>query len=129
MIQEIRLNIQKQKFEINHTKTKPTLFLGASLILPNKNFITKKYDVNKNLHTLRRIALTKIRLEIPVLRLLKRMEAIGYIMLRRETINKYQARKQNNLVNTSELNIVKHFSSIIRRLVNYYTFACSRSHL
>lgn len=110
-------------------KLKPTLFLGANLILPNKTLITKQFDKKKNLHTLHRIALIKIRLEIPVLLLIKQLEAKGYVIKRRQSINKYRAIRQNRLVSASELNIVKHFSSAIRGLVNYYTFACFRSNL
>ena len=97
-IQEIGLNIQKQKFEINHTKTKPTLFLGANLILPNKSLTTKQFNKKKNLHFLNSIALLKIRLKIPILKLIEQLEANGCVMRERKSTNKYRVWKQNKLV-------------------------------
>lgn len=126
MISSLSLNVSKEKSFINHAKTTRTAYLGADLIMPNANLIRKKYK--NNLKCLYRVALTKIQLYIPIKKIILRLVAKGYAVIRKDG-KSYRARRQNKYCTVSEYDIVKHFSSIIRGLINYYSFASKKSDL
>jgi group II intron reverse transcriptase/maturase len=102
MISSLSLNVNKEKSFINQAKTIRTAYLGADLIMPNANLIRKK--------------------------IILRLVAKGYADIRKDG-KSYRARRQNKYCTASEYDIVKHFSSIIRGLVNYYSFASQKSDL
>jgi hypothetical protein len=118
--------VNKVKSTINHAKTTRTNYLGAELCIANTNSIRKKYK--NNLKALYRVALTKVQLYIPIKKILLRLVEKGYAMLRNNG-KSYRARRQNKYCTASEYEIVTHFSSIIRGLVNYYSFASQKSNL
>jgi Type II intron maturase len=126
MISSLSLNVNKEKSFINHAKTTRTAYLGADLIMPNANLIRKKYK--NNLKCLYRVALTKIQLYIPIKKIILRLVAEGYADIRKDS-KSYRARRQNKYCTASEYDIVKHFTNIIRGLVNYYSFASQKSNL
>ena len=118
--------MNKEKSFINHAKTTRTAYLGADLIIPNANLLKKKYK--NNLKGLYRVALIKIQLYIPIKKIILRLVAKGYATIRKDG-KSYRARRQNKYCTASEYDIVMHFSSIIRGLVNYYSFASQKSDL
>jgi hypothetical protein len=126
MVNSLSLNVNKEKSFINHAKTTRTPYLGADLTIPNNNIIRKKYK--DNLKCLYRVALTKVQLYIPVKRIILRLVAKGYACIRKDG-KSYRARRQNKYCTASEYDTVKHFSDIIRGLVNYYSFASQKSDL
>jgi hypothetical protein len=126
ILESVQLKAQADKTSITHTKTTRTKFLGADLTMPAKNRIVKKYK--NNLKTLSRVALTKMQLYVPVENIIKRLLAKGYVIHRNDG-KSYRARRHNKYCTSSEYDIVMHFSSMIRGLVNYYSFASQRSDL
>jgi group II intron reverse transcriptase/maturase len=126
IISSLSLNVNKEKTFINHAKTNKTAYLGADLIMPSANLIRKKYK--NNLKCLYRVALTKIQLYIPIKKIILRLVAKGYAVIRKDG-KSYRARRQNKYCTASEYDIVMHFSNIIRGLVNYYSFASQKSDL
>ncbi len=120
------LNINKKKSFINHAKTTRTSYLGVDLFMINSNSIRKKYQ--NNLKVLTHVALTKVQLYIPIKKILLRLVAKGYATLRNDG-KSYRGRRQNKYCTASEYDIVSHFSSIIKGLVNYYSFASKKSDL
>lgn len=126
MTSSLSLNVNKKKSFINHARTTRTAYLGADLIMHNVNLIKKKYK--NNLKCLYRVALTKIQFYIPIKKIILRLVAKGYVTIRKDG-KSYRARRQNKYCTVGEYDIVKHFSSIIRGLVNYYSFASQKSDL
>lgn len=120
------LNVNMDKTYVNHAKTTRTAYLGTDLIMHNFNIIRKKYK--DNLKSLTRVALTKVQLRIPVKRIIFRLVAKGYAVMRNDG-KSFRARKQNKYCTASEYDIVKHFSALIRGLTNYYSFASQKSDL
>jgi hypothetical protein len=118
--------VNKKKSFINHAKTTRTAYLGADIIMANVNLIKKKYK--NNLKSLYRVALNKPQLYIPIKKIILRLVAKGYADIRKDGIS-YRARRQNKYCTASEYDIVKHFTSIIRGLCNYYSFASQKSKL
>jgi hypothetical protein len=126
MISSLSLIVNKEKSFINHAKTTRTAYLGADLIMSNANLIKKKYK--NNLKCLYRMALTKIQLYIPIKKIILRLVAKGYADIGKNG-KSYRARRQNKYCTASEYDIVKHFTNMIRGLVNYYSFASQKSDL
>jgi Type II intron maturase len=64
----------------------------------------------------------------PIKKIILRLVAKGYAAIRKDN-KSYRARRQNKYCTASEYDTVKHFSSIIRGLVNYCSFASQKSDL
>lgn len=139
---ELQLEINEEKSAIYHAKTERCHFLGAEIIYRDTSkIITENTDrgvpggeaaprFNTEISNIKRIKLqpiTRAQLYIPIKKLLKRSIHRGYA---KENAKGLARATANSRLSASEdKHIVKHFSAVIRRLVNYYSFANKRSSL
>jgi hypothetical protein len=114
------------KQEIRCARTLRTTYLGVDLSLFPRNIIVRTYKCN--VKKLSSLVLGKIRFYIPIYTIILRLVSNGYLVSRDDG-KSFRATRQRYLCTYNEYDIVKHFSVLIRGLVNYYSFVSQRSHL
>jgi hypothetical protein len=127
ILESLKLNvlaISGQK--IRCVQTSRTFYLGAELSFFPRNLIVSTYKYN--LSKLSSLVLGKIRFYLPVYTLILRLVSKGYLVPRVDG-KSFRATRQLRLCTYNEYDIVKHFSSLIRGLVKYYSFVSQRSQL
>lgn len=125
---ELQLEINEEKSPIHHAKTERCQFLGTDIIYRDTSkIITENTDEISNIKRLKLQPITRAQLYIPIRKLLKRIIDRGYA---KENAKGLARATANSRLSASEdKHIVKHFSAVIRGLVNYYSFANKRSSL
>nr|AAD12069.1 reverse transcriptase homolog [Diacronema lutheri]ADW83098.1 hypothetical protein [Diacronema lutheri]QHD45373.1 hypothetical protein [Pavlova sp. NIVA-4/92] len=120
--------VNKEKSSINHSETNGIKFLGTFIkYLPNKIVIDPKHDIPGEIQQLKAVAINKPQLRAPIKDILERAVSNGFAKLRDDgSIRATSCRKLSSLEDKA---IVLRFSSIIRGILNYYSFVNSRSDL
>jgi len=126
ILEFLYLSISINKIVINFSKITRTNYLGADLIMPSKRVLVTIF--NYNLKGLAYRFVTKLQLSIPIQAIISRLLVKGYVGILADC-KSYQAMSLIPYQCFSEFVIVKHFSVLIRGLVNYYRFVSQRFQL
>lgn len=120
--------VNKDKSSVVHAETNGIKFLGTFIkYLPNKLVIDPKHNKPGEISQLKAVAINKPQLRAPIKDILERAVSNGYAKARDDgSIRATSCRKLSSLEDKA---IVLRFSSIIRGILNYYSFVNSKSDL
>lgn len=125
--EELELNINEQKSEILHAKSGVAKYLGALVIYYGTRSVdissTDKVSSDVNQIRLR----SRPQLIAPIKDLITKAVELGYA--RKNAKGLARATFNPLLASSGDKHIVTHFSSVIRGIVNYYSFVNKRSSL
>lgn len=123
----LKLKCNDSKTYIKHSSEKGIKYLGYYLRYIFNNKIVNDSTKVQGVQQLKRIAINRVQLRIPVELILRRAVERGYGKIRKDgTIRPSSCRK---LASLSDKLIVLRFSAIIRGLMEYYSPANQRSDL
>jgi hypothetical protein len=119
---DLELNLDKSV--ISHITKEGFSFLGAQCIKANmiRNHIVEVKGISKS-----RRAHTRLRVQAPILQLLDKLLANGFI--KRNHLNRLLATSRRDLVNLSHQDILKFYNIRTKGVLNYYSFAGNYSSL
>lgn len=117
------------KTQINNSKAKFTKFLGANIIYTKEMKLTNKEKDAEGRDQLQRVTTNRAQLYAPIKDICDRLEEKGYLMKTAKGLRRSRGRRMNKLVMCTDEEIVKHHNSVIRGIINYYSFASKRSAL
>lgn len=124
--EELKLDINEQKSKILHAKSEMAKYLGALVIYYGIGSVeilsTDKVSDVKQIR-LR----SRPQLIAPIKDLITKALELGYA--KKNTKGLARATSNPRLVSSGDKHIVTHFSSVIRGIVNYYSFVNKRSSL
>jgi len=90
-------------------------FLGYEIYLPRNRKISSYMDLSSSIIGPIRL---RLRFDIPIRVILKRMEKRGYI---KKLVNGYRSISKANYTTVKDIRIVKQFTQVWKRLANYYS--------
>lgn len=120
----LKQELDPVKTQVIQIRAGKVLFLGYDIFLP-RHMKLVKYKKGSNQLTVRRSS-RRLRMEVPVDRVVKRLQERGYVMY-----GKYGLRpiSKGSYTPLEDRVIVNHFRSVWLGLYNFYSGATDRSHL
>lgn len=124
----LKFKINASKSSIDHSGNLNIMFLGTFIrYLPNKLVIDPKHDVPGEIKQLKSVAINSAQMRVPVNRILSRLESRGFAKAKENGV--FRATSCRKLASLDDKGIVIRFSSIIRGILNYYSFVNQKSDL
>jgi group II intron reverse transcriptase/maturase len=128
LIDTLKFQINKEKSSINHSENDGIMFLGTFVkYLPNKVTVDPNHNQPGEIRQLKSVAINQPQLRAPIERLLEKAATNGFA--KKKENGTYRATSCRRLASLEDKAIVNRFSSIIRGILNYYSFVNSRSDL
>jgi group II intron reverse transcriptase/maturase len=125
---ELNLSINLEKSRIYHSTDKNILFLGCYIrYQPNKIVSDKSYNIEDGIPHLKSIAINNASLKAPIDRLLEKAAERKYAV--KKDNGNFRATSRRAISGLPEKDIVNRYSSIIRGILEYYSFVNQRSDL
>ena len=125
---ELKLAVNLEKSGIFHSSDKNIMFLGSYIrYQPNKIVVDESKGIDYGITQLKSIAINNASLKAPIVYLLERAVERKYA-IKKENGN-FRATSRRQLCGLPEKVIVDRFSSIIRGILQYYSFVNQRSDL
>ncbi|BDD77380.1 hypothetical protein Mp_Mg00880, partial (mitochondrion) [Marchantia polymorpha subsp. ruderalis] len=122
--EELKLDINEQKSKILHAKSEMAKYLGALVIY----YGTGSVEILSKVSDVKQIRLrSRPQLIAPIKDLITKALELGYA--KKNAKGLARATSNPRLVSSGDKHIVIHFSSVIRGIVNYYSFVNKRSSL
>jgi len=131
---ELKLKLNPSKTGIIKYSDTPIKLLGYSLQAPYLTGVKKPWEtlVVSN-RTITRRKKIRIRIHLDYIKVLRRLEANGFIRKRVRHKNhnsfQYRGRYKGNLVNLDHPDIIAYYNSVMRGLFNYYDFVANKPNL
>lgn len=126
--EHLKFQVNESKSHIAHSQDKGTMFLGTFIrYLPNKLVIDPKHEVPGEINQLKSVALNKAQMRAPITRILERAKDKNLLV--QKDSGAFRATSLRRVSSLEDWRIVNYFSSIIRGILNYYSFINSRSDL
>jgi len=120
----LKQELDPKKTEIINLRAGKVSFLGYEIFLPrNKKLVKYKKEGGKQ--TVRRQTPT-LRFQLPVDRIIKRLKERGYVT---QMNNKWRPISKSGYTPLEDEIIVRHFQSVWRGLLNFYSGSTNWSHL
>jgi hypothetical protein len=114
----LKLTVNEEKSKIYHSSDRNIKFLGFFLrYLPPKRTLDQD-KADKGIKQVKMVAINSAQLRIPVETILKRLKNKGYASIREN--GTYRATSCRRLGSLEDKLIVRHYSSVIRGLQDYY---------
>lgn len=124
----LKFKINMNKSSIEHSGNLGIMFLGTYVrYLPNKIIVDKKHIVPGEINQLKSVAINSAQLRAPVDRILARLASRGFAKVKENGV--FRATSNRKLASLDDKSIVNRFSSIIRGILNYYSFVNQKSDL
>lgn len=125
---ELELGINLEKSRIYHSMDKNILFLGCYIrYQPNKIVTDESKDMEDGIQQLKSISINNASLKAPIVRLLERATERKYAV--KKDNGNFRATSRRAITGLPEKDIVNRYSSIIRGILQYYSFVNQRSDL
>lgn len=121
---DLKQSLDSNKTKIINLKSGKVTFLGYDIFLP-RNMKLVKYKMAGSKQTIRRQT-PMLRFQIPINNILKRLKERGYITYKND---KWRPISKKGYTPLEDDVIVRHFSSVLRGLLNFYSGATDWSHL
>jgi len=125
---ELKFQINSEKSSVSHSGENGTLFLGTFIkYIPNKLVIDPNKSQEGEIHQLKSVAINNAQLRAPIERVMLRAVEKGYAVLKENGVVRATSCRKISSLTDSE--IVMRYSSIIRGILQYYSFVNSMSDL
>lgn len=129
LLEVLKFQINTDKSSISHAESKGIKFLGVFLkYLPNKIVVDPNLEIPKGeIAQLKSTAINKVQFRAPIEYILSKAVSKGFAKLKDSGV--VRATSNRRLACLEDKGIVQRFSSIIRGILNYYSFVNQRSDL
>ena len=121
---ELKLELSPEKTLITRPDKEKIKFLGAYIKLSPKGWITKRKSGRAKRASLSNSGKGTVRLEAPITELMNKLVDDGFARK-----GSYVPKARRDLMSLDEWEIVRYYNSVVRGILNYYSFAVNRPNL
>ena len=125
---ELKLALSIKKSELYHSSSRNIFFLGYNIRhAPNKKTIIKKSSIEHQITECQNSEINHVILKAPIAKIL--IQAVQKKYAIKQNNGLFRATSQKAVAHLPEKEIINHYSSIIRTIIQYYSYVNTRSDL